>query len=180
MFLTFNLQEMKLINTISEQEKIKIYQSYCTSFPEDERRNEKGFWELFHNPNVDFLSISLEGKSVGYLIIWKLSECIFVEHFEIFTPFRGQNLGSQVLEILRKENPKIILETEPENLNEIAKRRVNFYERNHFKLLKNNYVQPSYGEDKSPLNLFLMGTFSPTHLSKIIEEIYKIVYKTCS
>ena len=117
-----------------------------------------------------------EEKNVGYLILWELSEFIFVEHFEIFSQFRGQNFGSEVLAYLIQKHGELILETEPVELNTIAERRVKFYERNGFSILKKDYIQPSYGDGKNALNLFLMGTFSPEDLEKSIAEIYEIIY----
>ena len=102
---------------------------------------------------------------------------IFIEHFEVFECFRGRSLGSKILNELIKKHSKIILETEPSTLNDIAKRRVKFYQRNHFEILDKNYIQPSYGIGKNSLNLWLMGTFSPENLEKSIHEIYKIVYQ---
>jgi len=154
----------------------KIYQSYCASFPEDERRGEAQFWDLFDNEYAQIVSIVKEEKNIGYLILWELSEFVFVEHFEIFSQFRGQNFGSEVLAHLIQKHGELILETEPLELNTIAERRVKFYERNGFSILKKDYIQPSYGDGKNALNLFLMGTFSPEDLEKSIAEIYEIIY----
>ena len=63
----------------------EIYHSYCTSFPEDERRGEAQFWDLFDNEYAQIVSIIKEEKNIGYLILWELSEFVFVEHFEIFS-----------------------------------------------------------------------------------------------
>ena len=62
----------------------QIFQSYCETFPEDERRSEKQFQSLFSNPNVKVFSVLKDLKNIGYLIIWELSNSVFVEHFEIF------------------------------------------------------------------------------------------------
>lgn len=154
----------------------EIYHSYCASFPEDERRGEAQFWDLFDNEYAQIISIVKEEKNIGYLILWELSEFVFVEHFEIFSRFRGQNFGSEVLAQLIQKHGELILETEPVELNTIAERRVKFYERNGFSILKKDYIQPSYGDGKNALNLFLMGTFSPEDLEKSIAEIYEIIY----
>lgn len=170
---------MELKPNITEQEKEKIFQAYTTSFPSDERRNDDDFWKIFTNPNAEILSIYKE-NFVGYFILWHLSNFVFVEHFEIFEEFRGQNFGSQALEFLAKKYPHLILETEPKALNEIAKRRVGFYQRNGFHIIKKDYIQPSYGEGKSPVNLWLMGNFSSPDekfLERTITEIYKTVYQ---
>ena len=167
-----------LFNIITAGDSLahEIYHSYCTSFPEDERRGEAQFWDLFDNEYAQIVSIVKEEKNIGYLILWELSEFIFVEHFEIFSQFRGQNFGSEVLAQLIQKHGELILETEPVELNTIAERRVKFYERNGFSILKKDYIQPSYGDGKNALNLFLMGTFSPEDLEKSIAEIYEIIY----
>lgn len=174
--MTFQHQNIKIQPT-QETEKNIIFSSYCHSFPPEERRNERQFQELFSNPKTKILSIFKDEIFVGYLIIWEFSDFIFVEHFEIFETHRRVNLGSDVLTILTQNLKNIILETEPENLNPIAERRVKFYQRNDFKILDKNYIQPSYGDGKEALNLWLMGTFSPENLEKIISEIHHIVYQ---
>ena len=164
------------IHLTQDTEKNIIFSSYCESFPPEERRNEKQFYELFTNPKTKILSIFKDEILAGYLIIWDFSEFLFVEHFEIFETHRGQNLGSEILSILIQKS-KLILETEPENLNAIAERRVKFYERNGFHILDKNYIQPRYGDGKAELNLWLMGTFAPANLSELISKIHHIVYQ---
>lgn len=168
---------MNFLSSLSIEIKQQIFQSYLSSFPEDERRDENDFWAIFNNPNAQVLSISESQQPIGYLILWKMLDFIFIEHFEVFECFRGRSLGSKILNELIKKHSKIILETEPSTLNDIAKRRVKFYQRNHFEILDKNYIQPSYGIGKNPLNLWLMGTFTPKNIEKYIHEIYKIVYQ---
>ncbi|MDO4763671.1 MAG: GNAT family N-acetyltransferase [Flavobacteriaceae bacterium] len=161
--------------SLSEREK--IHQSYSSAFPKDEQRDEGDFWALFQNPNAEILTIYNAENFIGYLVLWHLSETVFIEHFEVFEEFRGQSLGTRVLEFLKQKHSQIILETEPAEFHTIAERRVNFYERNGFTILKKDYIQPSYGEGKNPINLWLMGTFIPNDLAKLVSEIYQIVYQ---
>lgn len=170
---------MKLNQNITEQEKQQIFQSYCQSFPADERRNDEDFWHLFNNSNVEVLALYKEQNFVGYFIIWHLSEFVFVEHFEIFESFRQKGLGSEALKTLVKNYPLLILETEPESLNDVAKKRVHFYQKNGFFTLKEDYIQPSYSKEKNAINLWLMGNFSlakEEFLIQLISKIYNIVY----
>lgn len=167
---------MQFHSNISDEEKSKIYHSYCLSFPEDERRDRDNFYQLFNNSNAETLLISENKTYIGYLIIWHFNDFVFVEIFEVFKEFRGKNLGSKILSVLAEKYPFLILESEPADLSAIAERRINFYIRNGFSILKKDYIQPSYGEGKKPINLWLMGTFSPSHLNKNIQEIYRIVY----
>ncbi|WP_261510985.1 GNAT family N-acetyltransferase [Chryseobacterium paludis] len=163
--------------TSSEDYRIKdIYYSYSTTFPEDERRDWDQFVKLFTNPNVKVISVLHESKAIGYLIIWELSTYTFVEHFEVFAEFRSQKLGSHITGYLFKNYPRIVLEIEPDHLGDDAKRRYSFYQKNGFSLIDEMYVQPSYGEGKHPLDLWLLANYSPEDLKKIKEEIYDIVY----
>lgn len=154
----------------------KIFKSYCSSFPEDERREWFQFVKLFEHPNVKVISVLNQSENVGYLIVWELSSFLFVEHFEVLAEYRNQNLGSKITDWLFKNFPRIILEIEPETLNEYAKRRFLFYQRNGFSLIDELYVQPSYGEGKNSLNLWLLANYTPENLSQVKDEIYDIVY----
>ncbi|WP_292008971.1 N-acetyltransferase [Chryseobacterium sp.] len=153
-----------------------IYDSYSTTFPESERRDDEQFIELFSNPYVKVISVLNGSQSIGYLILWELSNYIFVEHFEVFEAFRSQKLGSHITGYLFRNYPRIILEIEPEHLGEDAKRRYSFYQKNGFKLIDEMYVQPSYGEGKKPLDLWLLANYTPDNLTEVKDEIYDIVY----
>lgn len=163
--------------TSPEDYRIKeIYHSYSTTFPEDERRDWKEFITLFSNPKVRFTSVGHESKNIGYLIIWELSQTVFVEHFEVFEEFRNQKLGSKITDYLFTNYPRIVLEIEHETLNEDAKRRYFFYQKNGFQLIDEMYVQPSYGEGKKPLDLWLLANYKPENLVELKDEIYDVVY----
>ncbi|WP_159473271.1 GNAT family N-acetyltransferase [Chryseobacterium sp. 18068] len=154
----------------------QIYHSYSTTFPEDERREWSQFIKLFEHSNVKVISVLNDTENVGYLILWELTNYVFVEHFEVFAEFRNQKLGSHITDYLFKNYPRIILEIEPEHLNEDAKRRFSFYQRNGFNLIDETYVQPSYGEGKRSLKLWLLANYSPENLEEVKDEIYDIVY----
>lgn len=163
--------------TSSEDYRVQeIYTSYSSTFPEDERRDWPQFVSLFANPHVKIISVLHESKTVGYLIIWTLSNSVFVEHFEVFEAFRSQKLGSHITGYLFNNYPRIILEIEPDHLGEDAKRRYSFYQKNGFRLIDEMYIQPSYGEGKKPLDLWLLANYSPENLDLIKDEIYDIVY----
>lgn len=154
----------------------QIFNSYSTTFPEDERRDWYKFIQLFCHPKVKIISALNNSKNIGYLIIWELSNYIFVEHFEVFSEFRNQKLGSYITEYLFKNHQRIILEIEPEHLNEDSKRRFSFYQRNGFNLIDELYIQPSYGEGKKTLELWLLANYFPENLKEVKDEIYDVVY----
>lgn len=154
----------------------QIFDSYSSTFPEDERRGWYKFVQLFVHPKVKVLSVLNSAENIGYLIIWELSNYVFVEHFEVFSEFRNQKLGSHITNYLFKNYPRIILEIEPESLNDDSKRRFSFYQRNGFNLIDEMYIQPSYGEGKKSLKLWLLANYHPENVKELKDEIYDIVY----
>lgn len=154
----------------------EIYKSYCETFPEDERRGEAQFKCLFKNPKVKVHALLDDLNNVGYLISWELTNFIFIEHFEIFSEFRSQKYGAEMISHLFKNYSHIVLEAEPEHLDEDAKRRLHFYTKNGFSVIDENYVQPCYEEGKNPLDLWLLANWQPEKTDWIKEEIYDVVY----
>lgn len=159
----------------SQPEAIKIFKAYCLAFPPEERRNERQYSALFDTGEAEVLLIEHDNTQIGYLIIWKLSHYIYIEHFEVFPEFRSKKYGSLILEEFQKIHPGIVLESEPENKNEVAERRIRFYERNGFKIIDRDYIQPSYGEEKESVHLYLLST-KPADAADIAREIHRLVY----
>ncbi len=168
--------EFRIINIDDNKLREDIYTSYCRSFPEAERRNDDQFISLFGHPVARIFSITDEEESVGYLITWSLSRAVFIEHFEIFEQFRNRKYGSRVLAAFSEIHPRLVLETEPAHLDEIAERRVGFYDRNGFEIIDKNYRQPSYGDGKSALDLWLMTNYKHDDTAELVREIYETVY----
>ncbi len=154
----------------------EIYKSYCETFPEDERRSEQQFRQLFSHPRVKVFSVLEDLKNIGYLITWELTNFVFIEHFEIFSEFRSLKYGSEIIGHLYKNYSHIVLEAEPANQDETAARRLSFYERNGFMVIDENYVQPCYAPDKNSLSLWLLANWQPEKTDWIKEEIYDVVY----
>jgi hypothetical protein len=61
-------------------------------------------------------------------------------------------------------------------LDENAKRRIAFYQKNGFAIIDETYVQPCYEEGKNSLNLWLLANWNPEKTDWIKEEIYDVVY----
>lgn len=139
---------------------ISLYQS---AFPLNERRCE------WHCPKdvVEFLEIRKdvfnillayrETKFVGFLTYWGFGDFVYVEHLAVEKHYRGQKIGSQLVEWLKHNvGNRIILEVElPEN--ETQKDRIKFYSNLGFRAWQDvEYEQPSYSADQSSIKLMLM------------------------
>lgn len=154
----------------------RIYAAYETTFPEDERRDYDQFLALLKNPDSFIFAVKNDETHVGYIILWKLSDCYYLEHFEVFEEFRNLKLGSQILSELKEKFKKILLESEPSHFDEMAERRINFYLRNGFSIIAEDYIQPSYGPGKSSMNLFLLSNFEVIAVQEIEAELFTKVY----
>lgn len=166
------------VQTAFEPSSQEIFSAYELAFPLDERRDKTQFEALFSNPLTKIFSIKHLGNNIGYLIVWLLEECCYIEHFEVFPAYRNLKLGSSVLQHLTILYPKLVLESEPATLDEMARRRIDFYQRNGFHVLDKFYQQPSYDLGKNELNLWLMGNFETQSISSIVKEIRRKVYLT--
>lgn len=154
----------------------RIFNRYERTFPEVERRSQEQFLALAEDPDVFVFNINHEDTVIGYVVIWELSDFFFLEHFEVFEEYRNQKYGEQTLEALKEKFGNLILETEPETFSETAKRRLQFYTRNGFSIIEENYTQPSYGDGKASLMLLLLANFSPLTVVDSIKEIHDTVY----
>lgn len=165
------------ISTKNDSRIHLIFNAYCNAFPADERRDATQFQHLFEEEKAKIIAIEREANIVGYLILWELNHFCFLEHFEIFPSYRNRKLGSQVLTSLKQHYPTIVLESEPAHLDDTARQRIAFYERNGFSVLNSEYIQPAYDPSKNAINLWLMGNFSAENIEAIVEDIYKTVYQ---
>ena len=59
----------------------------------------------------------------------------------------------------------------------MAVRRIGFYERNGFRVICKDYVQPSYRKDEDSCPLWIMGTDMPDDMQACIQNIKTNVYK---
>ncbi len=137
----------------------RIIDLYIESFPEDERRSIVKFRNLFENFDCFHVLAFFEGDDefVGFLTYWDCGTFRYGEHFAILPEKRNGGRGAQCLKMaIDLMGKPMILEAEPP-IDEMAKRRIGFYERNGFKLWKNLYYQqPAYEDYLKPVELKLM------------------------
>lgn len=169
--------EFEILDTFDNPVSQEIFSTYSQSFPADEIRNQEQFSALFDKENVNIFSIKKNNDRIGYIVVWELSDFAFLEHLEIFQSFRKQGLGSEILQLLKTKYKKVVLETEPENTNEFANYRIDFYYKNDFRVLTIDYTQPPYDENKNPVDLWLLGNFKVKNPNKIVSQIYHEVYE---
>ncbi len=123
---------IKLIEMKENLENKDFYkQLYNYSFPPEERWDFDMILENKDNHNYKLYSILDDDKAIGLTMLWDLDDFNYGEYLAIDKNLRGKKYGSEVLtkilEIL--SNKLIVIEVEPYALNEIAKKRIEWYKR---------------------------------------------------
>ena len=147
------------------------------AFPPEEYRQLEQLREYtdrtgnFHN-NIIFD----DDLPVGFITYWDFDSFYYVEHFATNPALRNGGYGKRTLEYLCNylKHP-IVLEVE-RPVEEMAKRRICFYQRQGFTLWKKDYCQPPYkpGDDFLPMYLMVHGELD---CEKDFETIKKRIHK---
>lgn len=173
----------KRLNTLENPEGIYAQNLYLNSFPSDERRDLKKWADISKNEPDFFNCVVLDKNApVGLLTYWTMPKFAYVEHLAVDPSLRGNGIGAQIVRTFCQDiKQPVVLEVERPD-NEIARRRIAFYQRCGFRLWLNDYMQPPYreGDELLPLYLMAYGNLSEEiHYIPVRNEIYKRVYNYC-
>ena len=156
---------------------------YTTAFPSEERRMDWTDVEIVSSfidkkDEFNIIVVTIENRFVGFLSYWNFEKYIYVEHFAVNEQDRGKGIGKDILcHVIDNICGNIILEVELPN-NEIARRRVDFYIKERFKLWQNiEYIQPAYSKSQTPVSLLLMTKGDVWLCSNEDEKIVEIKSK---
>lgn len=168
------------IKVVSEAEFDGLYGIIEESFPYEERRDREDERREIKRKEFNFCRLVSGKETVGIAAYWSLKKYIFLEHLAIKKSERGKGYGAVFLNKLGELSDKpIILEVEPPEKSEVARKRIGFYERNGYILNeKKDYEQPSYHGGKG-VHLLLMSSapMSEEETARATREIREICYK---
>lgn len=171
-----------MISRLALKDFDKVYRLIEISFPEDEYRTYEEQKALLDDPiyNIYVLPGENGDTIMAFIAVWEFDSFAFVEHFAVDPAYRSMGLGSKVLrEIIDAVQKMVCLEVEPPH-NELALRRIRFYERGNFFFNEYPYMQPAISKGRNPIPLFIM-TFGravdENEFSIIKRELYTKVYK---
>ena len=171
--------DLELRRTRRPIELLDIATLYRTSFPFTERRTVESMAQYLTLPSVCFYRLFRSDSCVGMLHLWILEHVVYGEHFAIEPHFRNQGYGRQILRMVLDNLEKpILIEVEPPE-NELAARRLNFYEREGLFVAKKDYIQPPYQSASAEVALYLLANEPNTetlHLTNTIAELREVVY----
>lgn len=172
--------EIKRIKTTDTELYDYMENLLISSFPEDEYRELGELKEYTDHKPIFFNNIIFnEDKPVGFITYWDLKDFYYIEHFAIDPNQRNGGYGQKILYYLSGIMDKpIVLEVE-HPIEEIARRRINFYKRQGFELWENEYFQPPYKIGYNNLPMYLMvknGLDSKRDFEAVKNKIHKTVY----
>lgn len=158
----------------------QMYRLMEASFPQDEYRPYASQKALLADPAYRvYAHCDNTHTLLAFLAIWDFGNFAFIEHFAVRPEYRNSGLGSRLLQELALLLKKpLCLEAElPEN--DLAKRRIAFYQRNGFSHNPYPYQQPALGPDRSPVPLCIMTCPAPITQQEFIslrDTLYQKVY----
>lgn len=169
------------LTRITQSDDIRLKQLislYEEAFPPEERRAIGQLSHLIdHNEAMFLNAIECDGDLAGLFIYWEMGSFYYLEHLAVFAHLRNKKIGEQVLDFAAHALPGVrLLEVEPAD-NEMATRRINYYKRNGYEVLTQDYIQPSYATAEDACALWIMGNEKPLHLEQHIERIKTEIYR---
>ncbi len=154
---------------------------YEEAFPPDERRDIEAQLKIMEREEYYLKTFYGENGLVGFITYWDLGKILFIEHLAIEKSQRGGGYGGKMMKELMESFKEyyFLLEVEPPT-DEISKKRIKFYEKLGFQLNAFDYLQPSYGNGKDPVEMKLMSYPKLIGLGEekeVVEKIYLGVYQ---
>lgn len=172
--------KLRRITSPGDEGFSQLMNLYMEAFPEEERRAVRQLEYLIQaEKSMYFNAIELDGDLAGFFIYWELGDFYYMEHLAVYAELRNKKIGQQVLDYIETHlKGERLLEVEhPEN--EMATRRIRYYERNGYTVVEKNYMQPSYDGKHRELPLWIMGNRNyedqnllAAHIEKIKNEVY--------
>jgi len=133
---------------------------YSVSFPVYELRSDKQQEYAFRDSRYNLFCILDEKKDMlcAFISFWEFERYIYIEHLAVNQELRGKNLGSKMLKDFNSETSKtIILEIDPIK-DEIAERRLRFYQKLGYVLNPYKHYHPAYNTEYPPHELLVLNT----------------------
>lgn len=156
-----------------------VKELYIKAFPPEERRDFDTICGLLRATETFGMSLLCDTYvPVGFITYWRWSQFAYIEHFAVSAVSRGRGYGTKALSLFSKEvEQPIVLEVKLP-LDEMARRRIAFYERAGFTLCPRRYIQPPYSNQLPPVELHLMfygGDLDHT-FEEVRDKIHREVY----
>lgn len=168
---------LRLIDShkIRENDLKEIQKIYTEAFPPEERRDWKDVMRLLENESIFWLTAAyMDEELIGFITGWNFPEFIYMEHFATAPSARNKGYGATIFSgVLSASGKPHVIEVERPD-NEMASRRIGFYERLGLHISDRDYVQPPYAKGGNPVPMFIMT--DKGYEKRWVDEIHKTVY----
>lgn len=157
-----------------------VHGLFVGSFPVEERPQ----WNVVAGRLADgrcgysMKAVMTDGEFVGFVTMWDIPGCVYIEHFAIDSRCRGCGIGGLVIDrVVADAGVPVVLEAEMPESGELARRRIAFYQRHGFVARDDfSYVQPSYETGEPLMPLMLMVTDAGMDMPAVARSIRETVY----
>ena len=157
----------------------KVPALYESAFPDDERIETEKFMMMIENcRSMTFYAITEDNEFCGMAVIWELGICRYLLYLAVLEEKRNQNLGSMTLEQLLKESDLPIIGEVERPVNNINKRRIEFYKRNGFHIETENPVILNEAHTHSTCVLQLIASTPLQNPDECQKRVFYILYKS--
>ncbi|MCD7948701.1 MAG: GNAT family N-acetyltransferase [Erysipelotrichaceae bacterium] len=157
----------------------EVYAFLANAFDPSELRAYEWMKEIYDQKKFKIYGYMNDNQLLGVITLWKFDEYNYIEHFAVDANYRGQGLGSIIIEDMKQLSDKpLILEVE-EIVDEITQKRVHFYEKHGFHLSSYQFIQPPLRENVKDVPLIYMSYPSLLEndmYDKILIELKNKVY----
>ena len=169
------------INSPEIEEAVELY---VEAFPSCERRDTEEWLKCISSagtPPFVLFGIFLDHEFMGFFSCWNFNGFVYGEHFAVKKAARGHGVGATAVSLIKAYigiDTPFIIEVEPP-CDEMATRRIGFYQRQGFVVDETPYLQPPYRQEDQWFELKLMSThpeFLTNHFEEVKQAIYQNVY----
>ena len=119
------------------------------------------------------------GEFCGFITWWDFGGFVYGEHFAMLPECRGAGIGGEVIgRFVADAGKPVVLEVELPT-NDMARRRIGFYERHGFAVCDADYAQPPYdaGGECVPMRLMSHGmSLDAEEFERVRSILYAEVY----
>lgn len=156
-----------------------FYALLDASLPRNEHRSYSAQKALLHEHAYGIFTAEDEGALRAIMAVWHFRDFRYIEHFVVNPALRGQGIGAAMLaRYIAMDVRRVVLEVEPPE-QEMAVRRIGFYERCGLSLSHFAYAQPPLNPGDGMLPLMLMssgGVLTDTESAEVRDTLYRAVY----
>lgn len=158
----------------------RIGLTYVDAFPPVERKDMNDMVKLLtQDARYTMWAILSDGEYAGFLTFWTLPDFIYAEYFGIEEEMRNKGIGRDAFFKFVSEAPLPVVGEVETPVDDLTKRRVEFYKRIGLTFYDRPYFHPPFHPNGEKVQL-CMVSYGDIDLEKeferIEEELYKYIY----